>query len=496
MSQPALRINSVGFIGSGRLAERIARKLIKKISPQQKFCYEKQRLVPTLQASDPSQERRNVFSGLGFTTAESNNQILNDCDLVFIATNANEALEPLAAARAGNIRNKLFVSLMGDLPADHVGKLICPGAKVIRMMPNNYLEQKGLRKGVLPPESWAAIRGSNVSNVELEKVIELAGISSFVDIDDSGFSATLANGLAEEVRRTLQDDRIPDVATAGHPHDVTAEFHDQYELKEYLGEGHYSEVYRAVHKATGQSYAVKCVKDQRLTNEAQETLTAEVAALNRLKHPNIITHHGFFSEGNNYYLVLDYCQHGSLVRVMNERGALPEAEAKHIIRQVLSAVNYCHEMGHVHRDIKADNVLITEQGPSNDGSSGQQYTVKLADFGLSEELQLSSDRLQEICGTPQYLSPEIVSGRAYGRPADIWSIGILSYMLLSGRVPFDEAASERQLHQLIRLGAISYKQPEWQHVSRDGRDFVQRMLDVSSKDRATAAALLRHPWMQ
>lgn len=501
----APRITSVGFIGSGRLAERIARKLITKIPPQKKFCYEKQRLVSTLLASDPSEARRQVFDDLGFTTTATNQRIMADCDIVFLGTNAREALQndPGLAERdaaalpyfhhLSQIKQTLFVSLMGDLPAEQIEQLICPGAKVIRMMPQNYLEMQGLPKGMLPESSWATVRGTHASEKDMESLLELAGIKSCVQICDH-FEGAAENrhseGPISSFVRTITD--YSKSMKKEHTHDdvIATDFHDDYQMGEFLGTGRFCDVFKATEKATGTTYAVKCLKNEELTTEAVESLIAEVGALNRLKHPNVITHHGFYAEGDKYYLVLDHCDQGSVQRLLNTKKPMPEQQAKHLIRQILTAVEYCHSMGQVHRDIKAENVLLAS-GPS-DG----EFDAKLADFGLSEELALGVGRSQGMCGTPQYLSPELVSGRLYGKPADIWSTGILGYMLLSGRIPFDEAHNEAELYKLISLGAIWYNGPEWSAVSAEGKAFIKRMLDMSPDSRATATELLGHPWLQ
>ncbi|TMW62362.1 hypothetical protein Poli38472_009855 [Pythium oligandrum] len=488
----ASSITSVGFIGSGRLAEGIARNLIKKITPQRRFCYKKQRLVSTLLASDPSEERRQVFDGLGFTTTVQNHEVISECDVVFIGTNAREALTKAGFAQYAKrsmtlqeqLKNTLFVSLMGDLPAEQVERLIYPGAKVIRMMPQSYLEQKGLANDLLPPKAWATVRNNHVSAEDVQKVMELAGISTSVEINDQHPDLWAFN-----IGSSLDyDDEVP--AETGHDH-CTADFHDAYTVGEYIGKGRFAEVFQTTHNSTGETYAVKCASNSALDKDAKDALIAEVGALNRLTHPNIITHHGFYAEDDKYYLVLDHCKHGSVRRLIRNHEGVPEALAKSIMRQLLEAIAYCHSMGHVHRDIKAENVLLAE-----DPTKANDYAVKLADFGLSKELDLVSHQLQDVCGTPQYLSPEIVSGRTYGKPVDVWSAGILGYMLLSGQAPFEEAGSEEELNQLIRIGAIYYHQPVWRTVSKEAADFVQRMLDLSPDSRATAEELLQHKWLQ
>lgn len=526
MAHVSHAVTSVGFIGSGRLSERIARDLVKKIAPRKKFCYRKQRLVATLLASDPSSERRQVFDTLGFTTTETNQRILSDCDVVFLGTSSPDALRVSAGAieRLGahtQLQQTLFVSLMGDLPADQIERLLCPGARVIRMMPHNYLEQLGLPKGILPPLSWATVRGTHASPEDVEKLMALTGISTHVEVHESAqdrpeppvnsqegviqrivksinsqrsMATVAAAATASSDSHTLDGEQGGAVSSDDDSRSVTDEFKDIYEMGEFLGRGHFSQVFKATHKQTGQVFAVKCLKDDDLTKEGREMLIAEVGALNRLKHPHVISHHGFFSEGDSYYLVLDYCEGGGLERVLKDGKSLPEAQAKRVIRQVLSALEYCHSMGQIHRDVKAENILLSRELEA--GGNEEAINVKLADFGLSEELELGSGRLQQICGTPQYLSPEIVSGRVYGKPADIWAAGILGYMLLSGKIPFNDARSQKDLYKLIRLGAIWFGPRDWGHVSRTGKDFVQRMLEISPDARATATELLAHEWLR
>ncbi|KAG3034630.1 hypothetical protein JG687_00006311 [Phytophthora cactorum] len=489
---------SVGFIGSGRLAERVARDLIKNVAPQRKFSYKKQRLVSTLLASDPSEERRRVFHRLGFTTSETNQDVLADCDLVFLGTNAREAL----AAHATNAQT-LYVSLMGDLPAQQVEELLCPGAKVIRMMPKSYLEKAGLPKGVLPPRSWATVRGSHVSDQDLEKVMRIAGIDKCVEVDENLTSWSFPHeedgqSLIHRFVSTMSDHAVA-ASQAVHNLDnigfrqdadeVVADFKDTYKLGTELGSGKFSTVFKATHRETGETVAVKSIKDDALTQEGCEVLIAEVGALNRLKHPNIISHYGFYNEDGKYLLVLEYCNQGSVRKMIDERKVVPEQLAKQILKQTLSALEYCHSMGQVHRDVKAENILLLE---NEDGS----LTAKLADFGLSEELQLANRRLQTLCGTPQYLSPELVSGRLHGTPADIWSTGMLTYMMLTGLVPFDEAKNDVELFKLISLGAVWYDQQQWDSVSPAAKSFVQSMLDISPEARPPAKELLKHEWLQ
>ncbi|TDH72437.1 hypothetical protein CCR75_000739 [Bremia lactucae] len=485
---------SVGFIGSGRLAERVARDLIKNVAPQRKFNYTKQRLVSTLLASDPSEERRRVFHRLGFRTTGTSQEVLADCDLVFLGT--NKIREALAASATN--AHTLYVSLMGDLSALQVEELLCPRAKVIRMMPQGDLEKAGVPKGILPLHSWATVYGSHVNDQDVEKVMRIAGIDKSVKVDENAtswaFPSPTKQGPSLIYRfSSHKSDSVAETALEidnfhTKSNTIVANFNDLYELGSQLGGGKFSTVFKGFCRLTGELVAVKVAKGTAQSHEGEDELVAEMGALNRLKNPNIISQNGFFNEKGKLLLVLEYCDRGSVRHMMDTEKVVSEKLAKEILKQVLSALQYCHFQGHVHRDIKADNVLLKT---NNDGL----LVAKVADFGLSEELQLANRRRENMCGTPQYLSPEVVAGRLYGTPADIWSTGILAYMMLTGLVPFGEAKHEIELLKLISLGAVWYDQPQWNNVSPAAKRFVQSMLDISPDSRPTAAELLKHEWL-
>jgi len=287
-------------------------------------------------------------------------------------------------------------------------------------------------------------------------------------------------------------------------------FQDQYELQSLLGKGSFSPVYKAVDKSNGSVVAVKVIKTNLLEENLQlssggtmnkEILLKEATILENLQHPNIIQNHGLYIEQqDNYevcYLVMEYCDRGSVTPYISKNNLLPEAKVRVLVKQLLTGIAHCHANGHIHCDIKSDNILLSSCTQLSEDSPGQ---VKLADFGLAEKLDESTwhgSSVRDLCGTPMYLSPEMVRGLLAGKPADIWSAGILTYMLLSGDVPYAEAHNETELYKLISLGAIWYESPRWyQQLSPLARNFVELMLEVSPEDRATAEDLLNHAWLQ
>ncbi|ETW06246.1 CAMK/CAMK1 protein kinase, variant 1 [Aphanomyces invadans] len=263
-------------------------------------------------------------------------------------------------------------------------------------------------------------------------------------------------------------------------------FTDQYKLGETLGTGNFSIVREALHKPSGQRYAIKCIKKSGLSNDELEALTTEVAVLKQMKHPNIMILHDFFSEPDWYYLVTEYMDGGELFDRIVDKSYYSEREARDLIKLLLEAIKYCHECNVVHRDLKPENLLLT--------SKLDDASIKLADFGFAKRVDMHDEGLKTACGTPGYVAPEILKGAAYGKSVDIWSIGVITFILLCGYPPFHDD-NHQALFRKIRKGEFAFDSPFWDAISDDAKHFIKQMLVVDNKKRATAAQLLEHPWI-
>uniref|UniRef100_A0A8C2WWU0 calcium/calmodulin-dependent protein kinase n=1 Tax=Cyclopterus lumpus TaxID=8103 RepID=A0A8C2WWU0_CYCLU len=263
-------------------------------------------------------------------------------------------------------------------------------------------------------------------------------------------------------------------------------FTDEYQLYEELGKGAFSVVRRCMKISTGQEYAAKIINTKKLSARDHQKLEREARICRLLKHANIVRLHDSISEEGFHYLVFDLVTGGELFEDIVAREYYSEADASHCIQQILEAVLHCHQMGVVHRDLKPENLLLA--------SKLKGAAVKLADFGLAIEVQGDQQAWFGFAGTPGYLSPEVLRKDAYGKPVDMWACGVILYILLVGYPPFwDE--DQHRLYQQIKAGAYDFPSPEWDTVTPEAKDLINKMLTINPAKRVTATDALKHPWI-
>ncbi|XP_047194683.1 calcium/calmodulin-dependent protein kinase type II delta 1 chain isoform X17 [Hippoglossus stenolepis] len=263
-------------------------------------------------------------------------------------------------------------------------------------------------------------------------------------------------------------------------------FTDEYQLYEELGKGAFSVVRRCMKISTGQEYAAKIINTKKLSARDHQKLEREARICRLLKHPNIVRLHESISEEGFHYLVFDLVTGGELFEDIVAREYYSEADASHCIQQILEAVLHCHQMGVVHRDLKPENLLLA--------SKLKGAAVKLADFGLAIEVQGDQQAWFGFAGTPGYLSPEVLRKDPYGKPVDMWACGVILYILLVGYPPFwDE--DQHRLYQQIKAGAYDFPSPEWDTVTPEAKDLINKMLTINPAKRVTATDALKHPWI-
>lgn len=262
-------------------------------------------------------------------------------------------------------------------------------------------------------------------------------------------------------------------------------FQDLFELGRKLGSGAFSVVREARHKRTGRRFAVKVMDRGTMSAEDEAALLSEVSTQRHMRHPNIVRLVAFFdTDPTHYYLVTELMTGGELFDRVVAKSSYTEREAREVVLVVLDAVAYCHRHGIVHRDLKPENLLYADEG--------EHASLKLADFGFAVELR--GKKLEEVCGTPGYLAPEIISGRPYGAEVDLWAIGVITYILLSGQMPFADP-DEKRLFRQIRRAQYTFSGPQWRGISAEAKDFIRRLLVVRPEHRMTAEQALHHPWM-
>uniref|UniRef100_A0A672NTM3 calcium/calmodulin-dependent protein kinase n=1 Tax=Sinocyclocheilus grahami TaxID=75366 RepID=A0A672NTM3_SINGR len=250
--------------------------------------------------------------------------------------------------------------------------------------------------------------------------------------------------------------------------------------------GAFSVVRRCLKISTGQEYAAKIINTKKLSARDHQKLEREARICRLLKNPNIVRLHDSISEEGVHYLVFDLVTGGELFEDIVAREYYSEADASHCIQQILESVNHCHLNGIVHRDLKPENLLLA--------SKLKGAAVKLADFGLAIEVQGDQQAWFGFAGTPGYLSPEVLRKEPYGKPVDMWACGVILYILLVGYPPFwDE--DQHRLYQQIKAGAYDFPSPEWDTVTPEAKDLINKMLTINPAKRITAAEALKHPWI-
>jgi len=242
---------------------------------------------------------------------------------------------------------------------------------------------------------------------------------------------------------------------------------------------------RGVHKETGESYAIKCIEKHDVDTSRLQT---EVDILTQVEHPHIISLEEVFDTPDTLYLVMELITGGELFDKITEIGAYSEKTAAELVINIVSAVQYLHDRGIAHRDLKPTNLLLkNEEDLTN---------VKIADFGLSK-IMGDNTMMQTACGTPIYVAPEVLSGEAYEKEVDMWSIGVITYILLCGFPPFfDDGSNMGKLFEQIMCGEFDYPEEYWDDISDEAKDFIDNLLMVDTELRFTADQALEHPWLQ
>ncbi|KAM9329645.1 calcium/calmodulin-dependent protein kinase type IV [Gastrophryne carolinensis] len=271
----------------------------------------------------------------------------------------------------------------------------------------------------------------------------------------------------------------PDYWIDGSNKDTLAHY---YELESELGRGATSVVYRCRQKGTQKPFAVKMLKK----TVDKKIVRTEIGVLLRLSHPNIIKLKEIFETPTEISLVLELVTGGELFDRIVEKGYYSERDAADAVKQILEAVAYLHENGIVHRDLKPENLLYATPAPD--------APLKIADFGLSKIVD-DQVTMKTVCGTPGYCAPEILRGCAYGPEVDMWSVGIITYILLCGFEPFYDERGDQYMFKRILNCDYDFVSPWWDDVSLNAKDLVKKLIVFDPKKRFTTHQALQHPWV-
>ncbi|ORY90454.1 kinase-like domain-containing protein [Syncephalastrum racemosum] len=255
--------------------------------------------------------------------------------------------------------------------------------------------------------------------------------------------------------------------------------------KKTLGVGSFAVVKECIHKSTGESYALKIILKKAIAGK-EHMLTSELDILKQVRHPHIVSMHHMYESVDAVYIVTDLASGGELFQQLLEKGNYTEKDAASLVRQMLEGLSYLHEHDIVHRDIKPENLLFD--------TTDENAKLMITDFGLSKILKNHDDILMTACGTPGYVAPEVLLQTGHGKPVDLWSVGVITFTLLSGYTPF-WGEDQTALFESIMSGKYEFDEEYWADISDSAKDMIDRLLTFDPAKRITAVEGLEHPWI-
>ncbi|MBA0873039.1 hypothetical protein Goshw_025734 [Gossypium schwendimanii] len=261
---------------------------------------------------------------------------------------------------------------------------------------------------------------------------------------------------------------------------------EHYSIGKKLGQGQFGTTYLCTHKPTGQHFACKSIPKRKLIcQEDYDDVWREIQIMHHLsEHPHVVRIRGTYEDQLSVHLVMELCEGGELFDRIVQKGHYSEREAAKLIKTIVGVVETCHSLGVMHRDLKPENFLFD--------TVEEDATLKATDFGLSVFYK-PGESFSDVVGSPYYVAPEVLR-KHYGPEADVWSAGVILYILLSGVPPF-WAETEMGIFRQILQGKIDFDSEPWPAISDSAKDLIRKMLDRHPKRRLTAHQVLCHPWI-
>ncbi|KAL5103791.1 Serine/threonine-protein kinase MARK2 [Taenia crassiceps] len=335
----------------------------------------------------------------------------------------------------------------------------------------------------------SSISAQPVNGLPVRQQQQQSPADAMVDESWKSAASTIANSSMEggggAEKRSASDSTAPTTAASSGaaPPPAKRAWRDQphvgkYKLIRTLGSGNFAKVKLAQHITTKKEVAVKVIDKGKLNHASLNKLFREVNVMKQLNHPNIVKLYEVIESDRHVYLVMEFAANGELFEYLVSNGRMREKDARIKFRQIVSAVQYCHQKNIVHRDLKAENLLLDAD-----------YNIKLADFGFSNTFR-ADKKLDTFCGSPPYAAPELFLGKKYiGPEVDVWSLGVILYTIVAGYLPFD-AQNLRDLRERVLRG--KYRIPFF--MSTDCEMLLKRMLVLNPEKRYSLLSVMEDKW--
>mmetsp|Transcript_32416 Transcript_32416/g.51679 ORF Transcript_32416/g.51679 Transcript_32416/m.51679 type:complete len:504 (+) Transcript_32416:59-1570(+) len=304
--------------------------------------------------------------------------------------------------------------------------------------------------------------------------------------DEKGKVAENKGG--KDAKKPIEKDNVKPggLSHAGFIIDNPGKITDFYDIdKKKLGEGSYGSVSKCTNKSTGVSRAVKSISKAQMKN--LERFKAEIAIMKIMDHPNIIKLYESFEDNRCIYLVMELSTGGELFDRIIDAGHFTESQAACVMQHLFRAIFYMHENHICHRDLKPENFLFASKDPI------EKAALKVIDFGLACKFA-PDEVLKTKAGTPYYVAPQVLAGK-YDQSSDLWSLGVIMYVVLCGYPPF-YGETDADVLAKVRLGNFSFNAADWKSISEDAKNLIRMLLKMNPKDRYTAEQALNHVWVR
>lgn len=272
---------------------------------------------------------------------------------------------------------------------------------------------------------------------------------------------------------------VDDEASIGHH--MRFKSINEFNILGEIGKGGYSKVYLVQHKRSKRKYAIKAAFKTKNGKDRSDRTYMEIRILKQLKHNNIIKMKGWFEDDETIYVVLEYIDGKDCAKYYKEK--LPnKMQVKTIMKQLISALTYIHSKGIVHRDIKLENILVDKNG-----------NIKLIDFGLCAVKEEEFDMLQGLVGTVRYTAPELIKGEGYNESVDVWGVGIILFLLLTGEYPFD-GSNKNNIFARIKEKNIHFS--KYENLNKKEINLLKSLLEKNPDDRIELEEILNDPFFR
>ena len=261
-----------------------------------------------------------------------------------------------------------------------------------------------------------------------------------------------------------------------------------YKRKQFLGEGSFASVYLVENRITESIRAMKIInKSAKTSEEDEKEIINEINILKMMDHPNILKIFEFYSSKESYSIITEFCSGGELFKEITENGPFNEKYSAYVMYQIFSAINYCHNMNIIHRDLKPENILIVERNKYN------YPRIKICDFGTSKIVEKGAVQ-RKLVGSSYYIAPEVIK-KKYNEKCDLWSCGVILYILLSGRPPFG-GNDDHEIMENVKTGKYDLQSSPFDKASKNVLDLIKKLLVMDVNKRISAQEALQHPWFQ